>query len=429
MGVHDNTHLRNFLHSLPQEEIGLLINRFTHGKKKIFRSLSLPVQRQVVWDLNQYSRKYILTGLKTEELKQILEDMDSDDAADIVYILPEHRRPEILKTLTKEDSQNISALLQYPEYTAGHLMQKELIKVPEYFSVFDTIKRVERFRTEVKDIQYIFVTDSKGRLLGVVPITQLILHPPRTKIKTLVEQITSVPVTMDQEEVAHIFKEQDLNALPVVDEEGRLIGRITADDVVDVLEQEQSEDMYQMAGVSTDEHIFDPPLHSVKKRFFWLTINLATAFLAAFVVSLFEGTIERFAILAAYMPIVAGMGGNAATQTITIVVRSMALHEVQFKDAWKVLWKEIVIGVVNGVLLGILTGVVSYYFNGFFMLGVVIGLAMIVNLVIAGLSGTLIPLMLKSLRLDPALASSVFVTTCTDVGGFLAFLGLATVLL
>lgn len=421
--------LRTFLNELAEEELAYYINKFRHGKKKLFKLLSPEKRREVIWDLDRFSRQYVLNALPNREVKELVEEMDSDDASDIAYLLPASRRKSLLRTLPRQDSKEIEDILQYPETSAGHIMQKELVKVPEYFSVLDTIKRIQRMQDEVKNMSFIFVTDNRGIFKGYVPLEKLVIAQPRTKIKELISGDTSVLVSIDQEEAAHQFKLEDLPALPVVDENHKLVGTITSDDIVDVLVEEQSEDMYQMAGVDKEESVFDSPLRSAKRRLPWLVVNLGTAILAAFVVSLFQDTIQRVVILAAYMPIVAGMGGNAATQAITIIVRAIALKEVQFHDVAKVLSKEIGIGIVNGVSLGLLIGCISYLYNGNIMLGVVIGLAMIINLLIAGISGTIIPLTLKALRLDPALASSVFVTTCTDVGGFLSFLGLATILL
>lgn len=429
LAQHRDRDLQDYLHVVPTEHIARCINHFIHGKKKIFRMLPRLTKQLVVWDLNLYSRRYVISNMTNNDIRELIDGMDSDDASDIVYLLPYKRRRTLLRALPKRESQDIEEILTYPEHTAGHIMQKESITVPEYFSVLDCIKRVQRLYKDVHQISFIFVVDMKGIFLGYVPVEKLVVSSSTTKVKDLMLGHIAIPSNMDQEDVAHLFKQADLPVLPVVDMKGKVVGRITADDVVDILEEEQSEDMYRMAGIGTDEGVFDPPLLSVKRRIPWLTINMGTAILAAFVVSLFQGTIQRVVILAAYMPIVAGMGGNAATQTITVIVRAIALREVEYHQAWKVLLKEFVIGAMNGIVLGLVIGIISYLYNGNMLLGIVIGLAMIINLVIAGVSGTVIPLTLRLLGLDPALASSVFVTTCTDVGGFLSFLGLATLLL
>ncbi len=426
---HQDRDLKKLLSGLSKEEVAHYINVFAHGKKKIFRLLPVDLKQGVFWDLNHFSRRYVLSAMSNPEVRELIEEMDSDDISDVLYLIPPQRRKIILRGLSKKDSQEIEEIMQYPESSAGHLMQKELIKVPEYFSVLDTIKRIQRQAKELKNEGTVFVTDNRGVLKGYVPLQNLVIATPQTKIGDLITGQKSVPVLADQEEVAYIFKNADLPALPVVDDKGKLLGKITSDDVVDVLVEEQSEDMYRMAGVGKEESVFDSSFRSARRRLPWLVVNLGTAILAASVVTLFQDTIQRLVILAAYMPIVAGMGGNAATQAITVLVRAIALKEVEFRDVRKVLMKEIGIGLMNGLVLGLLIGVISYLFNGNMMLGVVIALAMITNLLIAGISGTVIPLLLKSLRLDPALASSVFVTTCTDIGGFVSFLGLATWLL
>ncbi|MBI5826768.1 MAG: magnesium transporter, partial [Deltaproteobacteria bacterium] len=236
-----------------------------------------------------------------------------------------------------------------------------------------------------------------------------------------------VRTDLDQEEVAKIFKDYDLLSVPVVDHDGRLVGRITVDDVVDVLEDEIFEDFYKMAGLNLEERVLDPPMRSIWMRAPWLLINLATAFLAASVVGVFSGTIQKLVVLAVFMPIVAGMGGNAATQTITIVVRGLALGEFSLKNARWVLLKESLVGVANGLLTGVVAMAVSYIIGVNLMVGVLLFLAMTANLLIAGLSGAFIPIILKWFKIDPAISATVFVTTCTDIGGFFSFLGLATV--
>ncbi|MEK7841247.1 MAG: magnesium transporter, partial [Deltaproteobacteria bacterium] len=236
-----------------------------------------------------------------------------------------------------------------------------------------------------------------------------------------------VLVDTDQEEVARMFQKYDLVTLPVIDKDERLLGRITIDDVMDVIEEEIFEDFYKMASLNTDERVLDSPSRSFRMRFPWLLINLATAFLAASVVKVFENTIQTVVTLAVLMPVVAGMGGNAATQTITVVVRGLALGELELKHAKKVLFKEVMVGFANGVLNGVVAAIVAYLFGVNYMIGLLLFLAMIANLVIAGFSGTVIPLILKWYKADPALSATVFVTTCTDVGGFFSFLGLAAV--
>lgn len=429
LGTNNDEGLRYELEMLGTEEVAAVINRLHHGKKKVFRLLPVSHQQEVLWQVNNHSRKLIVASLTVNELLDLLRGMDSDDASDVAALVPERKRKVLLANLPKDDSRDIRNILSYGQDTAGGIMQTELIKVPESFTVSECVGRIRRLGKEMGNAYVVFVTGSRGELRGYVPIEQLIVADPQGRIRTLVLPVTGIPVEADQEEAAHLFKDADLPVLPVVDSGGKLVGRITADDIVDVLEQEQSEDIYRLAGVGGEESIFDPAPLSARRRLLWLTINMATAIMAAATVSLFQGTIQKTVILAAYMPIVAGMGGNAVTQIITIIVRSIALKEVETANLGRILAKETTIGIINGIALGLVIGIASYLYNRSFMLGVVVALAMLINLLIAGISGTLIPIILKKMRLDPALSSCVIATTCTDVGGFFAFLGLASLML
>jgi magnesium transporter len=275
---------------------------------------------------------------------------------------------------------------------------------------------------------YLYVVDERRHLVGVVSLRRLLLVSPETPLKRIMTtDLISARVDMDQEEVARQVASYNLLAIPVVDEESKLVGVITVDDVIDVIKDEATEDIYRLAGVAGDERAFTPALESLRKRLPWLGVNLATAFLAASVVALFEGTIEQITALAVFMPIVAGMGGNAATQTLTVIVRGIALGELTWSNARKALVKEAAVGVGNGVILGLVAAVVAWATRGNPVLGLVLCAAMIINMFVAATAGTLVPLGLRAASIDPALASSVFITTLTDVFGFLSFLGLATI--
>ena len=429
LGDKDDVGLYEELVQLTDAEIVSIINNLRHGKKKIFRFLDVPTQQEIIWEIDNFSRNTIINGLTVSELIDLLVDMDSDDASDIVSLIHANKRKVVLANLPAQDEEDIRSILQYGEDTAGHIMQTELIRVPESFTVHECIRRIQRNHKEVKKIDSVFVTDGKGILLGYIPIEQLIIQPPQTKVESILREATSIPVTMDQEQVVALFKDADLSTLPVVDENGKLLGRITSDDIVDVLEEEQGEDIYGLGGVSSEESISDPLVMTARRRLVWLVINLGTAIMAAATVGLFQDTIQKMVILAAYMPIVAGMGGNAATQTITVIVRGMALGEVQKRNIGKIFLKEIGMSILNGIVLGIIIGLLSFGYNERIMLGVVVALAMVANTIIAGTAGTLVPLFLKLVRLDPAVSSAVITTTCTDVGGFFVFLSLAKLLL
>jgi magnesium transporter len=283
---------------------------------------------------------------------------------------------------------------------------------------------------DVEMVFYLYVVDERHHLVGVTSLRRLLLVSPETPLKRIMTaDLITARVDMDQEEVARQVASYNLLAIPVVDEENKLVGVITVDDVIDVIKDEATEDIYRLAGVSTDERVFTPASESLRKRFPWLLVNLVTAFIAAGVVGIFQHTISAWVALAVFMPIVPGMGGNAATQTLTVIVRGLALGELTWANSRKALFKEILVGVGNGIATGIVAALAAWALIGQPSVGVLLFLAMIINLFVAGAAGTLIPLGLKALKVDPALASTVFITTFTDVCGFAAFLGLATMYL
>lgn len=423
--------LKKEIASLDVEDLADIINSLDRGKKKLFRIIDPEKAGQVLFLLNRHSLNQILKNISRTRLGQLFGHLSTDEEADVVEMMPEYRTDEAISEIPKEDQKGVQELLKYPEDSAGSLIQKEILKVKKNATVNDAINNVRKLIDEGEEnIHNLFVTDKDERLVGIAPLQKLLLVKPETNVADIMNpDILSVFAETDQEEVANIFKENDLVSLPVVDSDNRLLGRIMVDDVMDVVSEEYTEDMFRMAGVSKEDHILDPASVSVKRRLPWLMINLGTAFLAAMVVGLFQNTIQKFVLLAVYMPIVAGMGGNAGTQVITVIVRGIALDEIKFVKVRKLLFKEIFAGFGNGFIIGLATGLIAYLFNGSYMLGVVIFLAMIINLVIAGVFGALVPLTLKYFKLDPALAASVFVTTATDVFGFLAFLGLASIML
>jgi magnesium transporter len=278
---------------------------------------------------------------------------------------------------------------------------------------------------DVEMVFYLYVVDERRHLVGVVSLRRLLLVPPDTPLKRIMTtDLISVPVDVNQEEVARLVASYNLLAIPVVDEENKLVGVITVDDVIDVIKDEATEDVYRLAGLPSDDRVFTLPIESLKKRLPWLIVNLATAFIAASVVKVFEGTIGIVTSLAVFMPVVAGMGGNAATQTLAVIVRGIAIGELTWSNTRQALLKEAAVGIGNGVACGIIGAGVVWLMQGNPFLGAILGMAMIINMFVAAIAGTLIPLGLRALKVDPALASSVFITTLTDVFGFLSFLGL-----
>jgi magnesium transporter len=423
--------LQSEVEKLNAGDLADIINSLERGKKKFFRMIESKKAGQVLFLLNRYSLNRILKNISRTRLRHLFGHLSTDEEADVVEMMPENRTDEALKEIPVEDKKEVQELLKYPEDSAGSLIQKKILKIQKNATVNDAIQNIKKLINEGEEnIHNLFVTDEEQKLVGIIPLRKLLLVKPEAKVDSIMKKNPlSISVETDQEKVASIFKENDLVSLPVVDSKNILLGRIMVDDVMDVVNEENTEDMFKMAGISKEDHVLDPASVSIKRRLPWLMINLATALLAASVVGLFQDTIQKFVLLAVYMPIVAGMGGNAGTQVITVIVRGIALDEIKFVKVRKLLFKEIFAGLGNGLAVGFVIGIAAYLFNGSYMLGVVIFLAMIINLTIAGIFGTLVPLTLKYVKLDPALASSVFVTTSTDLFGFLAFLGLASVMM
>ncbi len=392
----------------------------------VFRLLDKETASEVLVELEGRLRELLVESISAGELVELIDEMETDDATDIVAELPLEDAKKVLDGIDRKEAIAVQKLLKYADDTAGGKMQAELVKVRADATVRETIEEVRRKGKEVENISNVFVVDAEGRLVGTVSLNKLLLADEELPITSITDtNPMKVTTDVDQEEVARIFQRYDLLSLPVVDKDNHLVGRITIDDVVDVIEEEIFEDFYRMASLNTGERALDSPWKSFGMRSPWLLLNLGTAFISASVVKVFENTIESLVILAVFMPVVAGIGGNAATQTITVMVRGLAFGELELKSARKVLFKEVMVGMANGILVGLFAAMISYLLGANFMIGVLLFLAMTANLMIAGLSGSVIPIVLKWIGADPALASSVFVTTCTDVGGFLTFLGLA----
>ena len=369
----------------------------------------------------------LLATRPAEEIAKLAQEIPSDDAAALIDHLPEELSAAVLDLMRPKESGVVEHLLEYDEQTAGRIMNPHVFALSEDMTVGEAITELQSNR-DVEMVFYLYVVDERNHLVGVVSLRRLLLVSPETPLKRIMTaDLMSARADMDQEEVARMVASYNLLAIPVVDEENKLVGVITVDDVIDVIKDEATEDIYRLAGVSDDERAFTPAGESLRKRLPWLGVNLATAFMAASVVALFEGTISQITALAVFMPIVAGMGGNAATQTLTVIVRGIALGELSWTNSRKALIKEAMVGIGNGVVLGLVAAVVAYATRGDAVLGLILGAAMIINMFVAATAGTLVPLGLRAVNIDPALASSVFITTLTDVFGFFSFLGLATV--
>jgi len=369
----------------------------------------------------------LLSGRSAEEIAKLIQEIPSDDAAALIDHLPEELSNAVLNLMRRKESGEVENLLEYAEQTAGRIMNPHVFALSEDMTVGEAITALQSSR-DVEMVFYLYVVDARRHLVGVVSLRRLLLVSPETPLKRIMTaDPISARVDMDQEEVARLVASYNLLAIPVVEESNKLVGIITVDDVIDVIKDEATEDIYRLAGVAGDERVFTPPTESLRKRLPWLGVNLATAFLASAVVGLFEGSIAQVAALAIFMPIVAGMGGNAATQTLTVIVRGIALGELTWSNSRKALLKESAVGISNGVALGVVAAAVAWVMRGDPILGLLLAAAMVINMTVAAVAGTLIPLGLRALKVDPALASSVFITTLTDVFGFASFLGLATV--
>jgi magnesium transporter len=371
----------------------------------------------------------LLSDRPAEEIARLVQEIPTDDAATIIDNLPEELSAAVVELIKPKPGGGVGELLEYAEKTAGRIMNPNVFALSEDMTAGEAITALQQAR-DVEMVFYLYVVDVRRHLVGVVSLRRLLLVPPDTPLKRIMTtDLISVRADMDQEEVARQVASYNILAIPVVDEENKLVGVITVDDVIDVIKDEATEDVYRLAGVASDDRVFTRASDSLRRRLPWLIVNLATAFLAASVVAVFEPTISKVTALAIFMPIVAGMGGNAATQTLAVIVRGIALGELTWGNTRAALFKEVMVGLGNGVATGVVAAAVAWITRGNAMLGMILGMAMIINMFVAAAAGTLIPLALRALRVDPALASSVFITTLTDVFGFLSFLGLGTIFL
>jgi magnesium transporter len=369
----------------------------------------------------------ILALLDDEKIGRLIVRADPDDAVTFIDSLPDERRERILGLLDPERQAAVREIINYPEDTVGRLMTTDFMALPPNTTAQGAIDKI-RERGELESFFYLYVVDDSGKLIGVVPIRNLVIAPPeRTLSQMMIADPVKANVFMDQEEAARLVARYELLALPIVDEGGRLEGIITVDDVIDIIDQESTEDMYRMVGLAEEDRVFTPVTRSVKMRLPWTFVNLLTATLAASVVGFFENTLQEIIALVTFMPVVAGVGGNGATQTATVIVRSIALGELEFSSAWKAIVKQVLVNICIALAAGALIAVAAAVWKGNPFLGLVLASAMIFNLgLMAGLAGAVIPLLLKALKFDPALGSGIIVTGLTDAFGFLSFLGLAT---
>jgi len=396
----------------------------------LFSLLDVEKASDVILELSDTSREQLIEDLSNEQLTDIIEEMESDDKADIIAELSDDQAKAVLDAIEPEESQEVQELLKYREDTAGGIMQSELVSVKKQATINDAFQAVGDAKNEMENIHNIFVVDEQGKLVGTVPLQRLITTKRFTPILDVIdEDIPSVPAQMDQEEVARLFKKYDLVSIGVVDHEQHLLGRITIDDVVDAIQEETSEDMYRIAGLGQDDTIFNKTAESVRKRLPWLYLNLLTALTSVLVIGFFEDTIKLMVALVFFMPVIAGLGGNAGGQTLALIIRGIALGEITFENARRVLYRQIAVGITNGIAVGLVIAGIAFFWKGIPVLGLVIGLAMIISVFMGTMVGVLIPLALKRLNLDPALGSNILLTAFTDAFGFFSYLTLATLFL
>ncbi|QTE38601.1 magnesium transporter [Mucilaginibacter sp. P25] len=428
----DDAELENVLKEYHASEIAILFEKLQQEEKeRIINILPADVASEVLSEMDEeHGPAELLVNLDPEKRTEIVEELDYDDATDIISQLDEEHQEEILEDLDHEDASSIRALMTYAEDTAGGLMNSEIIKVNINLDKKDALDEIIRQSEEMEEFYTICVVDNDDILKGILSIKTVIKARADARISDLVTtDFVYVKAELDQEEVARLIKQYNLTSIPVVDDHMKLLGRVTVDDIIDVMEEENTEDILKISGVSEDEELSGNWLEAVKSRLPWLVINLGTAFLAASIIRTFDSTVAKLSIISAYMTIIAGMGGNAATQALAVTVRRISLSDLSDKQAYNTVLKEFLVGLINGAANGLIVFIVAFFYDANPLLGLVLFLAMTGNLIIAGLTGASIPLILKRVGIDPAVASSIIITTFTDCIGFLLPLWLATKLL
>ena len=394
---------------------------------KVFELMDDEKKASILEEADEELQEKIIDLIDVEEVIDIFGHMSPDDIADILGYIDFQKSKVILENMKRSDANKLRELLGYEEDTAGGIMTTRYIAFKEHLLIKDVMSKIKMIAPKTEVIETIFVLNDKKELIGIADLRDILISPDDTPLSDITnENVISAHAEDDQEEVAMLVSKYDLNVLPVINKKNHMLGIITVDDIIDVIQEENTEDILKLGGVSEDENIDSSFLFSVKRRLPWLAINLITAFIASTTVGLFSDTISKVVILAAAMPIVAGMGGNAGTQTLSVTIRGIALGELDTKDTLRIVLKELMVGIINGATLGLLTGFVMFLLHGNPFLGLIIFLAMIGNMALACSIGFLVPVTLKYLKIDPALASSVILTTFTDTCGFFMYLGLAT---
>ena len=423
--------LRNLLKDLHAADCADLLEQLSPDERHYFiEYMGRYLDGDVLTHLDETVLGDVLTDLNSQEIANFVQDLESDDAVEIIETLDKETQRDVLQAVNPKDRAVYEESLSYPEESAGRIMQKHVLTADSRWTVGDTIDYMRQDSKSLPERFYnVTIVNDEGMPLGAVALGSILRSKRHKKLIDIIEDdFKVIPVTMEQRDVAFLFRQYALTESPVVDTKGSLVGIINIDDIVDILDEEHEDDILHLGGVAEDDFYSDT-LDTVKSRVPWLLINLWTAILASVVIGLFSSTLEQAVALAILMPIVASMGGNAGTQTLTIIVRALATNELTHANVLRVIGKEIIVGGVNGVLFAVIAGAVAWLWFDDVHMGLIIALAMIFNLLMAGLAGTLIPLVLERMKLDPAVASTVFVTTVTDVVGFFTFLFLATVIL
>ena len=420
------------LAKMPPADVAPLLSDLTHDEVRSVIELLFRQRRAalVLRELPPEMLPEVFHGLSDQRIADVVARLEIDDLLELMAWIPEERRAEVLQRLPDHRREEVMKAELYPESSAGRVMTTAFVALDEKMTAQEAIDSIRAVGDSNESILYLYVVDDQRCLRGVVPIRRLVSAPPGRPVgEIMIPEPVCVRAEADQEEVASVVRRYDLLAVPVVDVDNRMLGVITVDDVIDVITEEATEDMYHLAGLSDEDRVFSPAHTSIRKRLPWMLVNLATCFLAAWVVGLFERTIEQVVALAVFMPVVAGMAGNGGTQSLTVITRAIALGELEFSTGLRAAGKELLVGVVIGGITGLASAGIAAFWHGSPTLGLALFLAMVVSMAVSGLMGAAVPLGLKAIRQDPALGSGVIVTTFTDVFAFFAFLGIATLML
>ncbi len=430
------SHVANQIEEIPAADGALVLQRISSEKAADVAEYLDPVTAsRILSEMDPTLAASVISDMEAPEASMVLAEMDPDDRVDILEHVPAPMHDAVVAEMPALEAEEVRQLEQYAPDSAGGIMTTEVTSLYEYLNVDDAISLLREMSATLEQMFYVYVIDRRQHLVGVLSMRDLILARPETPInRVMIQNVRSVPATMDQEEVAQIFRKYNYLAMPVVNSGNKLLGIITVDDVVDVLQDEATEDVQRMFGAGAEERLNTPWQLSFRKRVWWLEVNLATAFLAAAVVGAFEGTIQKLAILAAYMPVVAGMGGNASAQAMAVAIRGIAVGKVDRRVLRHVITREFMVGLLSGLVIGLTTAIISFSFHYHevgpgrcIALGAVVATALIINQTIACVSGAGIPFVMKRLGFDPAQSATIFATTVTDVVGFFSLLGLAYV--